>query len=152
MTFNAVFLRRKSEPYLDKFYTYGVKVIVLILALQMLNISVYSRSYEYYAKDENGHTVIEENQIDSFIEYITEVVLDFRDAFPEDTNSLNLEHGGNYKAPHTIMKNVMVQLAVPVHYTGWGQNEPSPATPKFSIYKDYYYQFSREINPPPPKA
>ena len=137
---------------MGKFHTYSTKAIVLILAIQMLNISVYSRSYEYYAKDENGHTIIEENQIDSFIEYVTEVVLDFRDAFPEDIKSLNLGHGGNYKTPHTVMKNVMVQLAVPVHYIAWGQNVSSPSTPKFSTYKDYSYQYSREINPPPPKA
>lgn len=125
---------------------------MFVLAFQMLNISVYSRSYEYFVKDKNGHTIIEENQIDSLIEYVTEVVFDFKDAFPEDPKTLSAEHGENYKAPHTIVKNMMVQLAVPVHYTGCGQGVSKSSTPKYSVYQDYSYRFYCEINPPPPKA
>jgi hypothetical protein len=138
---------------LDKFRTYSVKAILLILALQILNSIVYSRSYEYFVKDENGHTVVEDNQIDSFVEYVAEVIFNITDAFPEDPKTLSIGHeDNNYKTPHTIIKNTMIQLAVPVLYTGCGQNVSQTTKPEFSGYKDYSYLFSREINPPPPKA
>jgi hypothetical protein len=129
-----------------------VKAIVFILAFQMLNISVYSRSYEYFVRDKYGRTIIEENQIDSLIEYVAEIVFDFKNAFPEDPKTLSTEHEDNYKAPHTIVKNMMVQLAVPVHYPGWEQSAPKSSTPMHSFYEEYSYLFFREINPPPPKG
>lgn len=118
----------------------------MLLALQILNLSVQSRP----ANDSNdgfmlSHSTVD-NPVDNAIEYIVERVMNFKNAFPEygkqshqDPMQFNKTASFNlYFAYYNIYIEKIYQPLVLMHQ---------------DIYKEgYHYLFASEINPPPPKA
>jgi hypothetical protein len=92
-----------------------------------------------------SHSYQDRNRIDNAVEYILEVLLNKKDAIPEDKNP---------KQDHTFhAKYVDFKLVVPQYHS----MEPTTLTVlkanrHFPSYVLYNYCFSTEINPPPPKA
>ncbi|HEY0299260.1 MAG TPA: hypothetical protein VGB84_08580, partial [Arachidicoccus sp.] len=63
--------------------THITKFIMLVVALQILNLSVYGNEYMQSTTDEDGNTSISKNQIDSFVEYVVEEMVAHRNIIPE---------------------------------------------------------------------
>ena len=83
------------------------------------------------------------NYIDTFVEYVAEVILKFDNAIPETKNREHKELQ-SYKYTEYI-----VQKYEPVLNFLWKENLVN--RPRHSS-DQYAYQFVKEINPPPPKA
>lgn len=111
--------------------------------MQILNLSVYGRDC---TEDVAANKIGESNQIDSLTEYIAEIVLEHKDAFPE--NGTHNRHSNSL--PH-FMKHINLKII------SFRKNPVSPyysssqpiAIPSKEEYKN---MFSMEIIPPPPKA
>ena len=125
--------------------TYYPKFIILIVALQILNLSIYGGEYQEAMVLKNGTTSVMTNQIDCFAEYVTEILLKHTNAFPE------------HKGDHT--KNEQKTIKMPVqlftHYEPQEEKSeieiPAEAN-KYGHYRNNYdYLYFKEINPPPPK-
>ena len=129
---------------MGKIRTYLIKLLLLLVAIQVLNLSVYGR--ECYDDSLEMVAIGEINQMDSMTEYITEVLLDYKNVFPE-----NGHHGRRSGMPHQV-KHIVIkmvnlkrkQLEQPFYFTSTKVKIPTKV--------DYKCLFAREITPPPPKA
>ena len=117
------------------------RLITFVVALQILNLGLFAQQISPF----NAACTTETNTINSFVEYIAETILEHKDAVPETKN----EHHHKDLQAH---KHVVVQLisierepALTAVQTGLGK------TPVAFSHSNYY-QFCKEINPPPPKA
>lgn len=124
--------------------TYCMKLIFFILALQILNLSVYGSEYTQRFIDKNGRTESAKNQIDCLAEYVAEVILDHRDAVPE--------HKGNHTKNDQKVLKTQIQLFAQNNTELRAYKMQHPIIVKYSYYNNQYdYLFYKEINPPPPK-
>lgn len=115
------------------------RLFAFIVAIQILNMSIDTPS----AQVQSGKGSDNFNYIDSYVEYITEVILKFENAIPESKNRQQKE-----LQQHKQFE-VAFQKITPLIITFF---ETKPEK-KFSNYSDKYaFQFIKEINPPPPKA
>ncbi|HVX49836.1 MAG TPA: hypothetical protein VHB48_06750 [Chitinophagaceae bacterium] len=115
--------------------------MLLIIALQVLNLSVYSI---YDGKTAASNSIGERNEIDCMAEYIAEIVLEHKQAFPENgthnrqSNSSHLLKHGNF--------NLLGYKKVP-EIKRWCIVSSIPVPAK----QEYKYLYINEIIPPPPK-
>lgn len=116
---------------------------MLILALQILNLSVYGSQFEQFINGTHGKKVMELNQIDSFMEYVVEIVLKHDNAFPEQKGNHTKNDSKTLKAPFQLFHIQEQEVAT----------MPAPkALEHHSYFKiNYNYLFYKEINPPPPR-
>jgi hypothetical protein len=115
---------------------------LLIVALQILNLSVYGRDCQ---QDLKKNTIGELNEIDSLAEYVAEIILDHKNAFPENGPNSHQSHTTHLmKHPGfniiTFRKNTEIKRYCVI----------SPIT--IPTKEEYKYLFARKIIPPPPKA
>jgi len=120
-----------------------IKFLLLVLAIQILNLSVYGR--ECADAVEYG-SIGEYNQMDSVVEYITEILLDYKDAFPENGHN-NRRAGMLHQFKHITIKMVSVRKKAFIQSAFFVINHPKP-----SLKNSYKYLFAGEITPQPPKA
>jgi hypothetical protein len=120
---------------------------VLLLALQIMNLSVQSRP-TLGTNDSFllGHGSMV-NPIDHLLEYVLERVLHRKNAFPEDGR--NKEHRDPMQFEKTTTFNLYfsyyaIQIENPVHTI--------ILTHRDAYTEGYNYLFASEINPPPPKV
>ena len=119
---------------------YSSRFIVLVIAMQILNMSIDSPSAQMSITQGETDSF---NYIDTFVEYIAEVVLKYDNAIPESNNR---EHKDLQSYKYT---EYIVQKYEPVLHFIWIEsliNRPRHTSDQ------YAYQFVKEINPPPPKA
>lgn len=126
-------------------HTYAKKFVLLIIAMQILNLSVYGGDFGAGLSPTAKNSIGEFNQIDCLIEYIAEIMLDHKNAFPE-----NGSHNTNGKSSHQI-KHTSIKMIE------FGKNTEQPfyctGNTLAEIFdEDYKKLILREINPPPPKA
>ena len=125
--------------------TYLLRFILLLVAVQILNLSVYAHDFVSYAK---GNTIGETNQIDSLIEYVAEVVLDYKNAFPE-----NGTHNHQTRTSHQLKhSNISFNLLIGVRKSSEIKRYCAISNIHIPSKEDYKYLFEREVIPPPPKA
>lgn len=116
------------------------KCITFIVAIQILNISIYAQPIDMpQQKGVLGYS----NEINSVAEYIGEILLKHTNEFPEypDTGQKNFQF-----SKHIDLKDFSFQ--------------PFKAAPASTVNIEYLYPhkidynflFFKEINPPPPKA
>lgn len=132
---------------MDSFKIHIRRFAVLVLALQILNLSVQSRP----ATDTNDSFMLSHtyqiNPVDHLLEFIMERIMHKKNAFPEDnkhqhrdpmqfakTSPYNLYHASYYS----------IQIETPVHHI--------LPTHRDAYAEGYNYLFVSEINPPPPKV
>lgn len=124
--------------------TYFNKFILFAIALQILNLSVYGSEYEQQYMDKNGHVAFCNNQIDCVAEFVAEVILDYRNAMPENK-------GNHTKNKSKIIKAQIQLIAQNIPVTKVYKTYPTVV--KHGYYNNQYdYLFYKEINPPPPKV
>ena len=83
------------------------------------------------------------NYIDTYVEFIVEVILKFDNAIPK---SKTREHKELQQYKYT---EYIVQRYEPIHIFLWIEHSLNRPRHTSDMYA---YQFVREINPPPPKA
>jgi hypothetical protein len=123
----------------QRFNKHIIRVITLIVALQLLNLSIYAQDFTpIYNNQGNTETNISE----TIVEFVIEVVLGHTGAIPEQSQhhkDLHFHKHVSYKAisfvKTVLLSNSQINIA----------KLPIPIEESF---KDLYQQ---EINPQPPK-
>ena len=123
--------------------TFLTRLVLLVLALQILNVSVYSKDVDTDAKD---NTIGEVNQIDSVTEFVAEIILDHKNAFPED-GAHNRRSGSSHQMKHISLKIISFPKRNPTQPSCFSLR-PTAILSK----EEYRYLFFSEIIPPPPKV
>lgn len=122
--------------------TYILRFVLLIVAVQILNLSVYGRDIVETAP---SNSIGELNQIDSMIEYVAEIILDHKNAFPENGTHNHQSHT-SHQMKHASFSMISFRKNTEIKRFCKTVNIHIPSK------EDYKYLFAREINPPPPKA
>ncbi|WP_222166726.1 hypothetical protein [Edaphocola aurantiacus] len=122
------------------------KFIVMLLALQIMNMSVYSSGFYIKVKDGKGHKVSMFNQIDSVLEYLVEITFGQVNAFPEQ------DTGHHHPIKHITKTAKFFDVAIQEIRQFELQSITEHAPVKYTEYTDKYdFLYYKEINPPPPK-
>lgn len=111
----------------------------------MLNLSVYGRDFVSYTQK---NTIGETNQIDSLLEYITEIILHHKDAFPENGTHNHPTRNSHQLKHNNINLNVLISVRKNPEINRYCDITSMHIPSK----EDYKYLFEREVIPPPPKA
>lgn len=122
------------------FRSYTCRLLTFIVALQILNMSIDAPNAEMPAgKGSCDHF----NYIDTYVEYVAEVILNFKNAIPEskDRNHKEIQQ-------HKHIEFAFQKLQPLLHFYSKDNRKSSYQTSS----DNYAYQFIKEINPPPPKA
>ncbi len=116
------------------------RLISFVIAVQILNMSIDAPGAQRPAGKVTEDNF---NYIDTYVEYIAEVILKYDNAIPESKDRQQKEW-----QQHKQFEVVFQKISFPV-ITSF-----QPLTGKnFLRFSDRYtYQFINEINPPPPKA
>jgi len=123
-----------------KVKTAFTKFITLVVALQILNISIYAQDVDAPCQK---NVLTYDNDINSVAEYIGEVLLKHTNAFPEYPNDGHKDF--------QFSKHIDINLFSFQHF----KSRPSPVRKVEYLFPnkiDYDFLFFKEINPPPPKA
>jgi hypothetical protein len=125
---------------LEKLRLHIARFITLIVALQIVNMGLFVQDFQYNVSS----SICDENIINSVVEYVSEVVLKKKNSMPEDDNNSHKDYQAH---KHTVLKLIEFEIqslafSVP----------PNKETNKAPLKENYYFQFCKEINPPPPKA
>ena len=116
------------------------KFITLIVALQILNVSIYAQDMGTFQQQ---NVIAYNNEINSVAEYIGEVVLKHANSFPE--------------YPNDGHKNIQGLKHIDINTFSFPPYKVKTVAKVFTEYTaphsiSYSYLFFKEINPPPPKA
>lgn len=124
------------------------KCVILVLALQMLNLSVHSKPQ--LAMKPSVHTIGATNQIDCFLEFFYENICSIKGYDdPFDTGLAN-------KAPNAYKYTLKINsISMPECRCQIAKNPTFLVTKQnhFPAWDNKYdYLFAQEIVPPPPKS
>jgi len=120
----------------------ALKIFIALMALQIINLSIDAVEFQPL---EAAITIGDFNYLNSMTEYVSEVIMGMKDAFPEFQKE-------SASSKSQIVKHIAIKLF---------ENNSTAAEPVFSIRNNtfivplkesYKYLYFREINPPPPKA
>ncbi|MFC4232399.1 hypothetical protein ACFOW1_10885 [Parasediminibacterium paludis] len=120
------------------------KYLLFILAIQILNISVDAIDFHPIY---NPHSTANSdfNDINSAVEYISEIVLGYKDAFPE------IQKQGEQKNTQSIKHNVIkIYEPKPFHFSV-DQQFITVVSFVYPLDEKYSFLFSKDVTPPPPK-
>lgn len=122
------------------FQNHICRLLVFITALQILNMSIDSPNAEMPA---GKASCLNFNYIDTYVEFIAEVILKYDNAIPESGHRDHKE----------IQQHKHVQIAVQRFHPSLHLFYADNCKNFYQASSDNYaYQFIKEINPPPPKA
>ena len=116
------------------------KFITLVVALQILNVSIYAQDVDALCQK---NVLMYDNDINTVAEYIGEVLLKHTNAFPEYPNDGHKDL--------QFSKHIDINLFSFQHF----KSKSSPSRKVEYLFPnkiDYDFLFFKEINPPPPKA
>lgn len=114
-----------------------------MVALQILNLDIYIHDHDEVASVASTNADADD-ETDSVVEYISEVIVKKIKSIHSNNKKPN-RHLQAHK--HSGLK--MIELQKPQFDLTKAAFEEVKAS---SFVKNYYYQFCKEINPPPPKA
>ncbi len=116
------------------------RFFAFLLALQILNMSIDSPNAQMPA---NTRSADDFNYIDTYVEFVAEVILKYDNAIPETKNRQQKELQMQKQFELVFQK---IEPIVISFYSTKIKN-------RFLNYTDKYaFQFIKEINPPPPKS
>lgn len=116
------------------------RLLTFIVALQILNMSIDSPNAQLPANAPDASTF---NYIDTYVEFVAEVILNHVNAIPETKNR-------PFKEWQTQKQFELVfQKIVPLIIPGFDTTDENEYA---TFTNTYAYQFIKEINPPPPKS
>lgn len=117
------------------------RVIVFLLALQVLNLSINAPDFKQLSSpvSEQAPTNITETAV----EYVVEVIMGIKNAIPEQVQ--------HHKDLHFHKQVSFKTECTPLFYESSSLQVKSGKT-AIPLQETYNYLFLQEINPPPPKA
>ncbi len=114
------------------------------MALQILNQSIDAIDFHpIYAVN----AIEDFNDINSATEYISEIILGNKDAFPE----FQTKNSGHHKAAQSL-KHVNIKLFQPQTIAFTPNTFVTVVSFAYPLDETYSFLFSKDITPPPPKA
>jgi hypothetical protein len=122
------------------FQNHICRLIAFVIALQILNMSIDSPNAQMPANAANADDF---NYIDTYVEYIAEVILKYDNAIPEskDRQQKELQMQKQFELVFQKFEPITISFFEEI------------IKKRFINFSDKYaYQFIKEINPPPPKA
>jgi hypothetical protein len=122
------------------FQNHICRLIAFVIALQILNMSIDSPNAQMPANAANADDF---NYIDTYVEYIAEVILKYDNAIPEskDRQQKELQMQKQFELVFQKFEPIAISFFEEI------------IKKRFINFSDKYaYQFIKEINPPPPKA
>jgi hypothetical protein len=114
--------------------------LAFIIALQILNMSIDSPNAQMPPNAQNSDDF---NYIDTYVEFIAEVVLKYDNAIPETKNREQKELQMQKQFELVFQKIESLKLSF---------FQDVLNKPVINFKDQYAYQFIKEINPPPPKG
>jgi hypothetical protein len=116
------------------------RFIAFVIAVQILNMSIDAPSAQKQVGKDKADNF---NYIDSYVEYITEVILKYENAIPESKNrqQKELQQHKQFEVAFQKISPIIINFF---------ESIPKKIFSNFS--NQYAFQFIKEINPPPPKA
>ncbi|WP_157580489.1 hypothetical protein [Segetibacter koreensis] len=126
---------------MNKLYSYIAHSFTFLVALQILNMGLFVQDFDTL---NSSSTISDQNVINTVVEYVSEVMLNKVNAVPENNNKANKD-----LQVHKHFTVKLIELRKPfiaVPHLKFSSKIHYPLT------ESYYYQFCKEINPPPPKA
>ncbi len=116
------------------------RFIAFVIAVQILNMSIDAPSAQKQVGKDKADNF---NYIDSYVEYITEVILKYENAIPESKNrqQKELQQHKQFEVAFQKISPIIINFF---------ESIPKKIFSNFS--NKYAFQFIKEINPPPPKA
>lgn len=125
------------------FKKYCIKFIVLLVALQTLNTGLFAQDFELLRQSTTQDT----NIINSLTEYVSEVLLQKKNSFPEHNDPASQQHRKHSPvAKQTAIKLISIGSVPKV------SQQPAVKITVGSFEQSSHYSFIKDINPPPPKA
>lgn len=126
---------------------YFKKFILVILALQILNLSIYNTNfYVFNCFNSSKEQIKDVNPIDSFAELIVENVGGYNNAFPEPTHK-------NEKQSGDLQHNITFKLICQDNFASIPDKvafQPETSGIDCPLFREQYsYLFWKEINHPP---
>ena len=125
---------------MKRFRFYIGRFFVIVIAMQILNMSIDSPTAQMTVMQGQTDNF---NYIDTYVEFIVEVILKYDNAIPE---SKSREHKELQQYKYTEYIVQRYNAALNFVWTENLVNRPRHTSDK------YAYQFVKEINPPPPLA
>lgn len=123
------------------FKYYSQRFILFIIAMQILNIGLYSQNIPTTISESR----MEQNIINSITEYIAEVVLKKADAFPENTNN-NQDNNDTFFVKMWAF-NLFNETATEINFYD------TKVIKSYSVLTNQKItNYEAEIIPPPPKV
>ena len=121
-----------------------LKCFVFFMALQILNQSIDAIDFQPICA---ANSIADFNDINSATEYISEIVLGNKDAFPE----YQTQSSSHHKAAQSF-KHVNIKLFQPQPHCYIPNQFIDIVTFAYPLDERYSFLFSKDITPPPPKV
>ena len=119
------------------------RFIILILAIQIMNLSIDARPENEVLLKNSSKDM---NRIDNAVEYVFEIVLNDKDAIPENTTGPKDE-----RVPVQFHKGEIFKAVAYTDLPSYTPVVTETAIVRLPHIQGYFYQYCTEINPPPPK-
>jgi len=119
----------------------ATKIFIALMALQIINLSIDSVEFQPI---EAAITIGDFNYLNSMTEYVSEVIMGIKDAFPEfqkESTAANSQILKHISLKHFENFQIVSEVPIPA------QNQSFTV----AFLTPYTYLYFREINPPPPK-
>ena len=116
------------------------RFIAFVIAVQILNMSIDAPVAQMFPGNCKTDTF---NYIDTYIEYIAEVILKYENAIPEskDRQQKELQQHKQFEVAYQKISPITISFS-----------EAKTKAIFLNFSDKYAFQFIKEINPPPPKA
>lgn len=120
----------------------SLKCFLLLMALQILNLGVDAIDFQPM---ESSATIGDFNYINSMTEYVSEILMGYKDAFPEYQKE-------SPSSKSQLVKHFSLKFYELNFYTAIRKEFKDDSSYIIPLNEMYNYRFFKEINPPPPKA
>lgn len=117
------------------------RVFLFVLAIQILNLSTNVIDFQRFPST----NLYEFNDLNTIVEYVAEIVLDYKNAFPESDQQ-------PYSSKAQFEKHVNFKLFFPDALVLLQKIEDPVIRHNAWTIEAYNSSFYKEINPPPPKG
>jgi hypothetical protein len=125
---------------------YVSKFLLLVVALQILNLSVCGGEDDALSSGGNTKVLGEANQIDCLAEYVTEIMFDSKNTFQENGVHNN---NGNHSL---VLKHVNLKMCPSYYDYILIANFSTALILSVPLKEDYRYLFSKKVIPEPPNC
>ena len=117
------------------------KLFIVFMAIQIVNVSIDGTDFQpLYAANDLGNF----DYMNSMTEYVSEILLQHKDAFPEYQKS--------QPSKAQILKHISFKIIPVYEMTGLENDNPGQLNYIHPFNENQTYSCFREINPPPPKS